>query len=172
MGNKTIYVQDERLWQKAKKLAGKEGLSRVIAKALEDFVATHDRQTQGFRRYQFEVAYASDDNDEFRPIDYVAFEAKPIFTGVLIYDVPDHLDIDPPDDRVRVDVYQTGKGTLVLTARHLEAPDGQLLHYGSFRSMDELIKDSVVSNLAPTDRAKLLTELASQLRDSLVIWID
>lgn len=173
MGNKTIYVQDEKLWQKAKKLAGKPGLSGVIARALEEFVDRNDREKQGFRRYQFEVQYVHDD-DEFVMTDYVAFEAKPLFEGVLCFQPPEgeDIDVDPPFDRAQVTVYQTTKGTLILTARYGPSLNKPIFHYGSHQSMAALAKDSVVSNLTPDDRAKLLADLSLQLRETLVIWID
>lgn len=173
MGNKTIYVQDEKLWQKAKKLAGKAGLSGVIAKALTEFVDEHDREKHGSRRYQFEVRYEYDDIDPDADwVDCVAFEGKPLFQGTLFYQLPEGWGGDAPDDRVEVHVYQTVAGTLVLMARRLDAPEGLFFHQGSHKTLQELRQDSVVSGLAPDERARLLADLSSQLRKSLVIWID
>lgn len=171
MGNKTVYIQDEGLWHRAKELAGKAGLSGVIARALEEFVDRGDRESQGFRRYQFELRY-EDDEGGLDATDYVAFEGKRLFEGVLFYQLSEGVEVGPPDDRVQVEVYQTAKGTLVLIARHLEAPHGQIFQQGSYKSMRDLLHDSVVSNLAPDDRAKLLADLSSQLRKTLVVWIE
>ena len=54
-GNRTIYLANDELWERAKNLAGKEGLSSVIAKALADFVAQRDADQSSFQKFTFEI---------------------------------------------------------------------------------------------------------------------
>ena len=56
MPNKTIYVseQDASLFEEAKNLAG-EALSSVIARALREFVARHQKKAQGMKEITVKV---------------------------------------------------------------------------------------------------------------------
>ena len=47
MGNTSIYIKDQALLERAKKLAGDEGFSAFIAKALADFVERKQDENRG-----------------------------------------------------------------------------------------------------------------------------
>lgn len=60
MGNKTIYVKDDATWERAKKLAGKEGLSSVIGEALARYVAEKEEQADGYEKHTIRLADSPD----------------------------------------------------------------------------------------------------------------
>jgi hypothetical protein len=99
--NKTIYVKDEHLWAKAKKLAEKEGegLSGVISAALTAYVAERQAAASGDAVHR--ILVLGHGNEDVQRIAFAGQEiAKKTFG-------------DPP---VCVTVYETVGGNFVVTA--------------------------------------------------------
>src|SRR5437667_12348478 len=90
MPNKTIYVKDEKMWELAKKLAGKEGLSSVISEAIADYVSRRRREEKGFQKYRLEVGEVSDarllDEDAHDQFVHGSTTGRIKFVGRLLID--------------------------------------------------------------------------------------
>lgn len=144
MGNKTIYVKDEALWDRAKALAGKDGLSSLIAKALADYVASRE---QGFERYRFSVL-----GDQ-----RIAFDGKQVAAYPGDRNVPAFR------------VFMTRAGKLVVL-EDSGPPNG---HYGVYDSVAELRDDELVYQiLESTDRAAFLDDLGKRVGQDDTRWIE
>lgn len=170
-GNRTIYVADDSLWEKAKTLAGREGLSSVIAKALADFVAQRTADQAACQKLHFEIF----GDDEDSPIEVIGFEGRQLLSGT--YD----LAVSPfeADGRLEavIEIYRTKLGTFVLLAtpatdeRESRSRSAFDL-YERHNSVRDLMSGHIVGCFAAVNRHELLTELTKGLGKDAVTWID
>jgi hypothetical protein len=159
MGNKTIYVQDEAMWKRAKKLAGKAGLSGVIAKALRDFV---ERRDEGLERLQFKVAEGAGPDSVS---DVIAFDGKLLASAEL------EVSSDGPlAYSFVVKVYLTKGGKLVLIG--LQAPDDGALYWNSYDKLRALREDPFLEPATNESRSRLLRQVRQALGKEFVHQID
>src|SRR6266498_2355954 len=114
MGNKTIYFRDDKLWERAKKLAGDEGISAVIQNALAEFVERKTRERDGFRRVRIESG-ASDPDATYGKIDRAAFDGRKIASQRLSFEVPPGRDLEGEQFDADFIVYETKSHKLVLS---------------------------------------------------------
>ncbi len=114
MPPKTLYVKDERLWEKAKRLAGHQGFSGVIMQLLAKWVADKEKQEAMKSDKEFteielwvggNIAPSAD-----LPDDQIKEDHKIVFTGRLLASSPRYEDELVPD----VEVYQMKSGRLVV----------------------------------------------------------
>src|SRR3972149_9161601 len=105
MPNKTIYVKNEEIWNKAKAIAGREGegLSGVIAEALAEFVKQHEVAAEGHVVHRFTVVH----EDSEGALERVAFAGREI--GSRSFSAPDG------QGTLIATVYATKGGKFVLT---------------------------------------------------------
>ena len=111
-GNRTIYLANDELWERAKNLAGKEGLSSVIAKALADFVAQRDADQSSFQKFTFEILGDPHSED---PTEVIAFEGRQLLNTVFALAASPFAGIETSGE-ADIQIYRTRLGTLVLLA--------------------------------------------------------
>ena len=192
MPNKTIYVKDEHLWDRARKLAGKDGLSGVIQEALAKFVEKKQRQSEGFHRYRFDTTYQHYELHS-GPSEAIAFEGREVASKVLPVRVQQSGYTSEKFDR-SFNVYYTPVGTLLVTVNPGETFDrhftvyrtraGKLLltvtpeysdrieHYGVYEGIRALTNDPELAAANDVARAALLNEISEELGEDWAIWID
>jgi len=192
MPNKTIYVKDEHLWDHARKLAGKDGLSGVIQEALAKFVENKRRQDEGFHRYRFDTTYKHYEL-ESGPSEAIAFEGREVASKILPVTVQQGEYTSEKFDR-SLRVYYTPVGTLIVTVNPGETFDrhftvyrtraGKLLltvtpeysdrieHYGVYDSVRALTNDPELAAANDVARAALLNAISEELGEDWAIWID
>jgi hypothetical protein len=156
VGNKTIYVKDEALWEAAKNLAGREGLSAVIADALADFVEQKKAERGGFKRFNIYCAEAGPEGQLIK------------FDGRLLAEVI--VPGGPNAEDTLVSMYQTTGGTLVLVAGHPLEDDA--FDYSKHSSLETVVKDPMLENLTLSDRDRFLDQIAERLGEKWAVWID
>jgi hypothetical protein len=106
--NKTIYVKDERLWEQAKKFAGKDGLSAVIANSLAEYVAARQAATSSEKVFRLVIEPLEG------PPERIAFAGQLIESRQFPSD---------PYDMLVVSVYKTAAGRFVVTAGFQDQAD-------------------------------------------------
>jgi hypothetical protein len=151
MGNKTIYVKNEQLWEKAKSIAGKAGLSGLIEQALSGYVAEREREQQGLVRFYLNVEEVG------------GFKSRIGFDGKKLGS------FQKSDFMLIVSVYQTKAGKFILTN---DDPDGTANDYRLFDSLDELTHDSLFEQLGPDESGEFAEQLANELGTTITQWID
>ena len=135
MPNKTIYVKDEGLWNRAKELAGKGGLSDLIERTLREFV---DREGQGLTLRVVRIL----GEREVRFYGRLLYEARlddPMFESESDHNTERHA---------FGQVFQTKSGRLVAVVRD-ESKDrliGDVIRsdrgWWKYESFDEFAKNS------------------------------
>jgi len=192
MPNKTIYVKDERLWDQARTLAGKDGLSGVIQQALVKFVEGRRRESEGFHRYRFDTTYQHYELDS-GPSEAIAFEGREVASKILPVTVQQGEYTSDKFDR-SFRVYYTPVGMLTVTLNPGEKFDrhftvyrtraGKLLltvgpeysdrveHYGVYDSVRALANDPELAVANDVARAALLNAISEELGEDWAIWID
>jgi len=156
MGNKTIYVKDDELWTKAKKASGKEGVSRLIEKALQDFVAGKELDSAGFERISIEM-------NEYGGSDWIAFDGRRI----------DERDVFRDGWGWEYTVYLTKGHQLVLVAKPDEGevstfPD----EYHVCQTLAGMANLDAIALLQPDERKETMAAVAGQLGPDWRTWID
>lgn len=155
MGNKTIYVKDEALWERAKQLAGKEGLSALIGEALADFVERKEQENRGFTLHGIFV-------DEGPSGQFIRFYGRSL-DSTLIGRGPDEPD-------AVAEVFQTKGAKLVLFLR--DADSNQAYEHRTYDSLEELAEDKVFSHIPPDAREEFLESMAQSMGQNWSVWID
>jgi hypothetical protein len=148
MGNKTIYVKDEALWERAKELAGKEGFSAVIAKALAEFVQRTEDENRRFTEHSLTIGN-----------EVVRFRGRSLASTVIGI---------PPGGAGEMEVYVTKGGKLVLVARN---ESGEDVAHEVWDTLPELAKMSYYMPACPAPE-EFLDELAEALAEAPIVWID
>ena len=172
MPNKTIYVANEELWERAKKLAGNKGLSSVISQALADYVASRSAQDASLEKFHFEIGMYSDS-----PTEVIGFEGKQLISKTFDLAVNP---FDQSDSEIRgieavIQIYRTRLGKFVLLARPTDdQPEsvGAFVTYESHSSVKDVMSGNVAACLHPPNRHELLQDLTNGLGKDAVTWID
>lgn len=152
-------------------LAGKEGLSSVIARGLADFVASKTAADQSFEKFHFEIF--GGDPETTAPTEVIGFEGTQLVSKSFA------LDFSPFDDdeglETDVQIYRTRLGTLVILAApksdEFESPSA-FGTYETHQSVKALMSGVIVGCMDPTDRHGLLREVTVKLGKDGVTWID
>jgi hypothetical protein len=172
MGNKTIYFKDDQLWDRAKELAGKDGISGVVQDALAAFVDQKKRQAAGFNTYRLPTKFRVGRGlSSFGTTERIAFEGQLIAEQRMDVPVPgresDFLDLT-------FRIYRTRGGKLVITVGDDENA-GKMFgihHYGVYKSLAELSDDESLKDPDPIERAAFLDKAAKELGEDWAVWID
>ena len=167
MANKTIYFRDDALWSKAKTMAGKEGLSAVIQKAVERFVAEGERKKEGLQRFTLSVMLPyEEDPEQIAPGDRIAFDGQLLFNmGGVAVDDGSSASHD-------IECYRTRAGKLIFTTTGSGNDVGEITYYRVYDSVADMKTDSELGRLGPTIRGRFLTEVSNQLGQDWARWID
>lgn len=154
MPNRTIYVKDTDLWQKAKKLAGKGGLSEVISNALQKYVADEEARAKGMETIRI-VAHQHVD----APPERIAFRGRRL--------------AETTADDVTVTVWETERGRFVLTLENDNLPPSVPCFYYSVRDqLRALAEDNSVRAVPHIDELLTEAELTQARTATTEIWID
>jgi hypothetical protein len=116
VGNKTIYVKDEGLWERAKRLAGKEGLSSFVGEALAAHVEQKEGEALGVRKYALRVGPQR-----------IQIHGRRLGQRRFVYCPSGHRPDEQPDaptTTVDAEVYRTRSGKLILVKRE----NAQVVH--------------------------------------------
>lgn len=182
MPAKTLYVKDEQLWEKAKRLAGHQGFSRVIMQLLGKWVADKEKQNavkSGKEFSEIELWVGGREHQTWHPKDPLEGDYKIAFTGRLLHSSEREilLGVYP-----QVDVYQVGGGQLVVyrtwRASFFElgtAPDHGAT-YVVFSDYEDLIQRSEALDTNWTDhpeedQLQALVERPRTVRERLILSI-
>lgn len=170
MGNKTIYVSDEKLWSEAKKFAGQKGLSAVIAEALRQFVAESRLVRDGYQDWRFAAGPGG--------ADRIAFNGKLLVNKrtqaspgqdvwpTEAFEAQDHI-------QVEIEVYQTRKGTFVVVGELVHAAgESTPVYWATHPSVSAVRTDKAVSTIESRDRADLLDEVSVAGKDDWATVIE
>lgn len=165
MANKTIYVKDELLWEKAKKFAGDAAISGLIAEALREYV----------KRKEGEAALRAGEMTKVElRVGGPLHQDKPAhrigFIGRLLYDTD--VEADP-----RCMVFETQSRRLLLykTNSHPYHEDGAT--YEVFSTYEELAKSrNARSNFCLIEEQgrpehEGIREIAAKLGKEPLVWI-
>ena len=173
MPNKTIYVADEKLWEQAKRLAGKDGLSSVVNSAIKNFVDEASGREQGFEKQLFEIF---GDPHLSGPTDVIGFEGKLLYSANFdLVANPFQPDSSTPGVEASIAVYRTRSGKFVLLAEPaIDAPTSQSAYamWETHSSISELMNGLVVGCLFDPNRYEFLNELSKHVGTENVTWID
>ena len=179
MGNKTIYFKDDSLWERAKQLAGKEGMSAVIQEALSDFVKRKQDEAAGFRTYRLLTGYRWIlDQNRGGPSEAIKFKGRELVRRELSCPAPDDLEYSPEwKYETEFIVYRTKAGKLVLVSDFSlpTADDDDMRgfsHYGVYNSLRELAEDQRLKQADRSDRVAFLDAVGKQLGDDWAVLID
>jgi hypothetical protein len=165
MANKTIYVRDESLWEKAKKFAGDAGISRLIAEALQEYVQRKERETAmragEMTKVELRVGGPLHQDEPAHRIGFI---------GRLLYDTD--VEADP-----RCMVFETQSKQLILykTNSHPYREDGAT--YRVFSSYEELARGpDARSNFCLIEEQgrpehEGIREIAAKLGKEPLVWI-
>ena len=147
MGNKTIYVKDEALWDRAKELAGKEGFSAVIAQALADFVERKADEHRGLTDYRLPIG------DEL-----ICWRGRLLTSTVL----------GLGNQRAgELEVYQTKAGKLVVVAGDLADAFG----YEVYETLEQFANSGGHLRDVP-DPEGFVEEVSEAMGQNPTVWID
>jgi hypothetical protein len=154
LGNKTIYVKDDELWDRVRERAGESGMSKVVAEALTVWLAKSDAEKAGNRQYRFQVA---DLEGSGAPI---AFEGRKL------------VRTKAGAKGGEIAVFLTKGGKLVVAKGRLEVPDTAIERYAVYDEIDEVAKDKSVSRLSASERAQFVEDLRKALGRDRTVWIE
>lgn len=165
MPNKTIYVKNEQLWEKAKKFAGETGLSALIAETLREYVERKDREVAlragEMTNVELRVGGPLHDDEPYHRIGFI---------GRLLYDT----DVEA-DWRCMVFETQSKRLLLYKTNAHPWRDDGAT--YEVFSTYEELAKSTAArSNFYLIEEQGLpanegIREIAAKLGKEPLVWI-
>jgi len=171
MGNKTIYVSDEKLWSEAKKLAGQKGLSAVIAEALRQFVTESRLVRDGYQDWRFAAGPGG--------ADRIAFNGKLLVEkrsnasrGQDVWP-PEAFPDDADEIQVQIEVYRTRKGTFVVVGELVRTDNESIpVYWATQPSVSAVRADKAVSTMESRDRADLLDEVSVEGQDDWATFIE
>jgi hypothetical protein len=161
VATKTIYIKDEALWDKAKRVAAQEqeGVSAVIANALARYVSEVEGRRMGQETFRILV----------RP-NSLADSVLLGFTGTTLFSETRK----GSETAFQATLYRTSGRRYILT---VAAPEAEAPHYySSNESLDDLVPDSEADELGfdPRHIREWLHESKSFFEDLTVneVWID
>lgn len=171
MANKTIYFKDDALWDRAKELAGKDGLSAVIQEALAKYVERKNLEAKGFKHFRLETAEYDRASKKFGATERIAFEGRELAMDEPLVPSGESESGSEPYSVVAIAAYQTKAKRLILTRG--EAGYGETIaKYEVFSSLREMRQSALLADVHGLDRARFLDEISSKLGEEWSVWID
>lgn len=151
VGKKTIYVKNEELWERAKSIAGVDGLSRLVEEALERMVTVKQLEQMGLKRFDLRVEPIHDFAPDVR--ETLAFYGECLVDG----------------DWPSISVYRTKGGKFIVTDN---IPDGSISEYRKYETLYELKEE--IDELDQKDPSSRLWERISEAMPpaKTTTWID
>jgi hypothetical protein len=181
VSNKSIYISDDAVWEKARKLAGKAGLSSVVQAAVEEYVRRGEMAAQGFKPYRLDVGYMFDaDVDKSGFSECLTFDGRRLVgmeTHMVASGSKDTPNLSPSDllsvgeiYEVHVELYLTRAKNLIFTLDETGGGDAPT-YYAVHDSVRSLREDPQVKRLPPLERAEFLRKVAKELGEDWAIAI-
>jgi hypothetical protein len=172
VGNKTIYFKDDDLWERARELAGKDGISAVIQAALSRFVSVKEQEAKGFGRIRLEAGF----KDEPEHSVHYGTTERIAFDGLLLAEqvVPIAYTDGSNDEAYEVQfrLYRTQGENLVFTVADVGDDLFGVSHHAVYRSLSALREDEHLQTADPVARAEFLDKCSAQLGEDWAVWID
>jgi hypothetical protein len=175
MSTQTLYVRDEKLWAKAKRFAGDEGLSGVVHELLRTWIKRKEAEMDSFRR-----SGEMHEHELFVGPQAHELEARVVFTGRLLVDSVGFSVGQVP----RVQVFET-KARQLLVHRTWNDTSGsdQGATYQVYGGYEQLMRDRSALNTMWLDgdperdrdadySDQFEQQLASALGKEMIIRID
>jgi hypothetical protein len=190
MPNKTIYIKDGDMWERAKTLAGKDGLSSVISEAIAEYVKRKERGEQDIKKYRIELGYegagpvvgASPDGELYArggSTGRLSFEGRLLVKKDLPVPTTKGEQEEfsaPPELQTTFSVYKTKGGKLVLTANIDDTEGyqgtGTVHHYAVYTSIRQLKEDPQLLRVMTPDRAPFLDAVANETGEEWDVFIE
>lgn len=171
------------MWERAKKIAGKDGLSSVISEAIRQYVLRKERELNGVKHWRFEVGWgesgpkmaALDSIDMEQPTlregttGRIEFEGRMLVQGSLPVPMNDLTQGQEEEVDVNFATFRTLGGKLILLAG---VRDNIALHYAVYTTMNQLKEDPQLLCVEPADRAPFLDALAKEVGEDWAIRIE
>jgi len=172
VANKTIYFKDDALWERAKEVAGKEGLSAVIQDALAKYVERKDLEAKGIQPFRLHTAKYDHATKQYGTTERIAFIGRELASDEPLVPTSEP-DPDPemPFEPVAITAYQTKKQRLVLTRSNVNYGE-KITKYAVFSSVRELRDSEILADLDGVDRVKFLDRVSEQLGEDWSVWFD
>lgn len=152
VGKKTIYVKNEELWERAKSIAGVDGLSRLVEAALEGVVTAKQLQQQGLERYNLRVEPILDFTPDVK--ETLAFDGECLVAR----------------EWPSVSVYRTKGGKFIVTDNLVS--DGSITAYRTYETLYALKEE--LEALDQKDAAGGLWDAVCEAMppSETITWID
>lgn len=155
MPNKTIYVKDESLWERAKAVAGADGLSAFIADAITDAIERKQSERGGF------------------PLTTI-----PVVDGTVLYDLRFYgksitstlIGRGPDNANAVIEAFKTKGGRLVIVVR--EEASERAVDHRVYDRFEEFVEGDIFMQIPSEDRARFQEEIADAFEQNISIWID
>lgn len=190
MGNKTIYIKDDGLWQRARELAGKDGLSSAIQGFLAKFVEEAELTDKGFARRHFKVRPKGSGEV---PDKHIAFNGRLLHhmqqtdiprippwavpdTALKVADLEDPLGVIHEQPCWEIAAFETKSGKLVLTLNDTHWNDFEndaVTYYAVYENLQALGNDEeLIERIEESDRITFLDALSKRLGQEWAIWLE
>jgi hypothetical protein len=164
MPNMSVYIKDGALLKSAKELAGEDGFSALIAKALADFVERRRDESRGLTDYSILVdpSLAGLAPDESYA-KLIRFKGRSLASALM--------GRGPYEEDADAEVYQTRAGRLILVLRDRDS--GEAYDYEVYESLDQLAADqNALAGVPPTQRHEFIDRVAEAMGQQWAVWID
>jgi len=155
MGTRTVYVKNEELWETAKSIAGKDGLSTFVEEALQALVTSkqRERQREQERHDRFSLPYKPD-GEGIDLAHHVEFEGKCL------------------GDWGSFSLYLTKDGTFIVTYNSCDL-EQSIYYYRTYDGLFDLQKEPVIANLTKDEQKAFWDVVRADVPpEALAIWID
>ena len=111
---RTLYVKDHRLWEKASRLAGRQGLSEVVTQSLTKWVADKEKQKairSSKELTEIELWVGGKEHQRWHSRDPAVGDYKVVFTGRLLASTEEEY---PTGSNPVVEVYEMSNNKLAV----------------------------------------------------------
>jgi hypothetical protein len=149
-------VKNAELWETAKSVAGKAGLSSFVEEALERLITAKRQEPTGAERFDRPVR-SMDDTDQ---AGRTKFQERLGFDGKCLADWG------------VLSVYLTNGGTFIVTDNLLDG-EGSLYSYRTYGQLAELRNDRTIDALDKDEQSRLWDRICEALPPSVfTTWVD
>ena len=143
MPTKTLYVKDQQLWEKASRLAGHQGLSRVIMQLLAKWVEEEEMRKaakDGKEYSEVKLWVGGGEHYRWHPEDAIEGDYNVAFTGRLVCSTEEigWLGEGVYGTRPVVEVYEMTDGRLVVYRAYDDARRGAtFIIFSNFQDLSD-----------------------------------
>jgi hypothetical protein len=122
MVHKTVYVRDEKQWNKAMSLVGKGGMSALVSDLLDSWIARKEREMTSLQKSveMRDIELPVDDSHSDETEEKIG-PHKVVFTGRLLADSAGYSVAQAP----RILVYQTQGGKILVYRTFQDSPNAE-----------------------------------------------